>query len=382
VIVGGDNGAGKTSVLDSIQMALGGGKAIPSDPIRHGAKQGSVVLNLGDLTVERVITKAGSTLTVRDADGVKQRSPQAILDALCSRIAFDPLAFIALHPSKQNEVLRELLGLDFGKLDADRERAYSKRTELARDAKAVRSQAEAIRVPGDTPAAPVVVAELVARLREAHAAADAARVHERKLAEAIAARVQAEGALQQAEAQAMARRAAFKALERVALPPAPDTTAIEAQLATAEATNRHVHLRSQRDALEQRAGELDRKVAELTAAVEAVDASKAALIAAKPFPVKGLMFGEDGPMLDGVPLEQASAAQKLRVSVALGLAMNPTLKVLLVRDASLLDHKSLALVTQMAEAAGAQVWLERVGDGDKTAVIIADGQLLDGGQVS
>jgi hypothetical protein len=76
-----------------------------------------------------------------------------------------------------------------------------------------------------------------------------------------------------------------------------------------------------------------------------------------------------------VPLVQASAAQKLRVSVALGLAMNPRLKVLLVRDASLLDATSLALVAQMAADADAQVWLERVGDGDPTAVVIADGQV-------
>ena len=89
----------------------------------------------------------------------------------------------------------------------------------------------------------------------------------------------------------------------------------------------------------------------------------------------GLTLGDDGPMLDGVPLEQASGAQKLRVSVALGIAMNPRLKVLLVRDASLLDEDSLALVAEMAAAADAQVWLERVGDGDPAAVVIDDGQV-------
>ena len=33
VIVGGDNGHGKTSVLDSIEMALGGTSSIPPEPI-------------------------------------------------------------------------------------------------------------------------------------------------------------------------------------------------------------------------------------------------------------------------------------------------------------------------------------------------------------
>jgi hypothetical protein len=91
--------------------------------------------------------------------------------------------------------------------------------------------------------------------------------------------------------------------------------------------------------------------------------------------VPGLALGESGPTFNGVPLSQASGAERLRVSVAIGLALNPRLRVLLVRDASLLDENSLRLVAEMAQDAGAQVWLERVGDGDPGAVIIADGQV-------
>lgn len=378
VILGGDNGAGKTSVLDAIEMALTGGKAISKDPIRHGAKQGSIVANLGDLVIERVIAPDRThTLTVRDADGNKQRTPQAILDALCSKIAFDPLAFMALEPKKQNEVLRELLGLDFTALDAERERSYAKRTETTRDAKAVRAQAEGLVVPPTTPAEKVSVADLLAELKAANDLASARKDHARKVTDAETALAAAEDALKRAEAAAMQKRAAVKALAREVLAEPVATDAIEAKLAAAETTNRNVERRGQRDSLEMRANALDGDVKKLTSRIEQIDAEKAAAIAAKPFPVPGLALGEAGPTLDGVPLEQASAAQRLRVSVALGLALNPRLKVLLVRDASLLDSKSLALVTEMAAAAGAQVWLERVGDGDPTAVIIADGQVAE-----
>jgi chromosome segregation ATPase len=377
VILGGKNGAGKTSVLDAIQMALGGSRAIPSDPVRHGAKRGSIVADLGDLVVERVIAKDGqTTLTVRDADGIKQRSPQTILDELCSRIAFDPLAFMLMDPAKQNEVLRQLLGLDFSKLDAERERCYSQRTDRGRDAKSARASADSIQVPAETPDAVVSVADLIAQLRAAHEARDARATHERRVAEARAEVERAEHELKQAEARAMAKRMAVKSLEREAVPPAADPAPIERQLAAAESTNRHVHLRGQRDALEQKATALEAEVERLAARIADIDAEKTAAIAARPFPVPGLTLGQTGPMLEQVPLEQASAAQKLRVSVAIGLAMNPRLKVLLVRDASLLDEQSLALVAQMAAEGGAQVWLERVGDGDPTAVVIADGQVV------
>lgn len=376
VILGGKNGAGKTSVLDAIAMALGGARAIPSDPVRHGAKRGSIVADLGDLVVERVISPDGqTTLTVRDADGNRQRSPQKILDELCSRIAFDPLAFMSMDPAKQNEQLRQLLGLDFSQLDTERERCYAKRTDINRDAKAARSTSESVVVPPHTPDTPVVVADLLAQLTAANAAAEVVRTHERALTTLRTDVATLTTELARIEQQLMQRRMQLKALEREAPPAAPDTAAIAKQIADAEATNRAVHQRGQRDALEQKANLLDAEAAKLTARIEAIDGEKAKAIAACAFPVPGLTLGDSGPMLDGVPLEQASQAQKLRVSVALGIAMNPRLKVLLVRDASLLDETSLALVAEMAAGADAQVWLERVGDGDPTAVVIADGQV-------
>lgn len=380
VIIGGANGAGKTSVLDAIQMALAGARAIPGDPVRHGAKQGSVIANLGDLLVERVIAPDGATtLTVRDAEGTKQRAPQQILDALCSRIAFDPLAFATMDPRKQNETLRQLLGLDFAKLDAERERCFSQRTEVNKNAKTARATSEQIVVPPSTPTEPVVVSALVVQLREANEQAEKVRTHERALAKVREDIDALDAERKRIEVSLMQKRAAAKALERESPAAAPDIAAIEAKLTAAETTNRDIRKREQRDDLERKANELDKQATQLTARIEAIDADKAGQIAAKQFPVPGLALGDEGPTLNGVALEQASAAERLRVSVALGLALNPRLKVLLVRDASLLDATSLALVTEMAAAAGAQVWLERVGDGDPTAVVIADGQLANEG---
>jgi len=83
---------------------------------------------------------------------------------------------------------------------------------------------------------------------------------------------------------------------------------------------------------------------------------------------------DPGVTLDGVPFEQASSAEQLRCSVAMGLALNPKLRVLLIRDGSLLDEDSLRMVAEMADAQGAQVWLERVGDG-VAGVLIEDGEV-------
>ena len=94
-----------------------------------------------------------------------------------------------------------------------------------------------------------------------------------------------------------------------------------------------------------------------------------------------------GVTFNGLPFEQASSAEQLRVSVAMALGLAPArpdaIKVLLVRDASLLDDNSLKLITDMTEAAGGQCWLERVSntDEEEQLIISEGGTVMVDGQV-
>jgi recombinational DNA repair ATPase RecF len=69
VVIGGENKQGKTSILESIRMACGGARAMPAEPVRRGAKEGIVRLDMGDLVVEFTVDKSGGSVVVRDADG-------------------------------------------------------------------------------------------------------------------------------------------------------------------------------------------------------------------------------------------------------------------------------------------------------------------------
>jgi len=79
-----------------------------------------------------------------------------------------------------------------------------------------------------------------------------------------------------------------------------------------------------------------------TERLAAIEAEKAKLLRQAKFPIEGLAFTAAGVTFNGQPFNQASAAEQLRVSVAMGAAMQPKLKVALVRDGSLLDNDSLA----------------------------------------
>lgn len=403
VTITGRNGSGKSSTLDAIQYALAGKDAICREPLRRGEKKGMVECDLGEYVVRRTFTEGGGgTLTVRAPDGAIYPSPQALLDRLNGRLTFDPLAFARMDPKQQAETLRGLLGLDFAAQEAERARIYAERTAVNAAGKALRARYDAMPHHPDAPEAEVSASEILAeqeqaqrrneKVRDLRARADAKRDRasacERARLSAAASvdeakaeivrwqKVLAERERELAAATTEAENAKAEAVATMqdASEPEQDLAPFRARIAEVEATNRKVRENRARAELGR---ELDQRRAEsqrLTDAIEAIDRAKAEAIAAARMPVEGLGFDATGLVtLHGLPFDQASQAEQIKVSVAMGLALNPTLKVLLVRDASLLDADSLALVAQMAQEADAQVWLEEVESDDPCAIEIVDG---------
>lgn len=384
VVIGGKNAQGKSSTLDAIEMALGGGKAIPTEPIRHGARKGGIVVNLGELVIERTFTAAGSQLVVRGADGTPQKSPQAILDALCSKIAFDPVAFLRHEPKKQDEILKQVIGLDFAQLDSERETLFRARADVKRASREREALLATLPqpVPG-LPAQEVSSAELAVELerrREVEASnarknrEHVAHVQERLANDDELARLRGELAMAERREATLAEEAARLDAEVLALVD-PNVAEIRDQLAGVDELNAKIRANGARSSCETLIAAIGAKADELTDAIASIDEKKQEALAAAKFPVEGLGFDETGPTLNGVPLEQASQAEKLRLSVAIGAALNPRLRVILVRDGSVLDDEAMRLLAELAQANDLQVWLERVGDKDPGAVVIEDGMV-------
>ena len=59
-------------------------------------------------------------------------------------------------------------------------------------------------------------------------------------------------------------------------------------------------------------------------------------------PVEGLGFGAGIVTFNGLPFDQASTAEQLRVSVAIAMAANPKLRVLRIKHGNDLDADNLA----------------------------------------
>jgi DNA repair exonuclease SbcCD ATPase subunit len=397
VVIGGRNAQGKTSVLDAIEMALGGTKAIPDVPIRRGEDSARVVLQLDGkdgLTVTRKFTAKGSYLDVRKADGSKPASPQALLDSLCNRVAFDPLSWIRAKPAEQAETLRRLVGIDFTAVDAERKRLYDLRTDANRRAKQEAAAADGMGII-QAPDEPISVAGLMAELRrrqdinrDVSARMQRFSEQQKRLSDLQRQADETEAEIQRlktklgelrercqkGEAWIATEQAELDKIETGSM--AADVGEVERQIADSERINAAVRNKQKQRQHRDQAQAAEAKAAELTKAIDKIDEQKAAELAAAAWPIPGLGFDAAGGVtFSGLPLDQASGMEQNRIAVAIGLALNPKLPVILIRDGSLLDEDAMRAVAQQATAAGAQVWLERVGKGAECSVVIEDGEV-------
>jgi energy-coupling factor transporter ATP-binding protein EcfA2 len=381
VVLSGRNGQGKTSVLDAIEYALGG-KPDVSEPIRRGEDHARVVCDLGDIIVTRKWTKKGTTLEVGTKDGRTYSSPQAVLDDLVGRLSFDPLAFARMKPKDQAAQLQALVGLDFTAFEKDRDLAYTSRTLANREVKALQTRVDAFTPHAGVLDAEVSVVDLQAQIATANEHNDNVRACQRDLEDSRHRIQRNYEAIEELRSKIAAlenenvtlQQQVKEASDYLAENKPVDTSAIVAQIGQVSDINAKVRANQSWREL---AHDLDKKRAEAdryTARIEEIDAAKAEAIAAAKMPVAGLGFGEDGVTYQGLPLQQASGAEQLRVSVAIACTMNPQLRVILIRDASLLDQDSLRMVAEMAAQHGTQVWLERVETDEATTVVIEDGE--------
>lgn len=411
VIVAGNNEQGKSSLLDGIEMALHGGASIPAKPVRRGQDKATVEMTLGEiglpeLTVKRTMTSTGGgALTVTNKDGAKLSSPQAILDALVGKLSFDPLGFVKMKADDRTKTLQQLMGLDFKALDLDRARLFAERTEVNRTVKAKQAQLAAIprqEAPAEEQSLDNLMAEQDAATKANEANAEARR---RAAAMEATARGQAAAAstmqkqckdveqeierLQQklasyvaafdkATADAEATFNTAKAMqEEAAKLVDQDLSQFKAKMFEIQTINRKVQQNKERQKIADELKVAEKWADKLTKQIDAGDREKRDKIAGSKFPLPGMSLGDSGEvLLDGLPFEQASTKGQLMASLAMGAALNPKLRVLLVRSGNDLDDSALKVLAEWADSNNIQVWLEKIHGGDKAAIVIEDGHAV------
>lgn len=393
LVLGGENTAGKSSILSALEVAFGGKRHAGPAPVRHGENSAHITVELDDgaLRIERKIGRDGKhTLEVRE-DGVRRKSPQKMLDDLVGARFLDPLLFLQADAKTQREMLLGVakIEVDLNALAKQREDAFERRRDVNRELTRMRTQREELGQPeAESPGV----------------SADDAHREYRRATELRDKRVHAETEIQRIDARGKQIAADIKELqarleklngERDELKEKWKTTKAEIdELPTLDALNDAAQLaRDKMDdavAAASTAGgarernatrtKLDGAIASAQstydkhqATIERIDAQKKEALEAAEMPIDGLEIAADHVIYAGAPLSQASDAQRLQVSLAIAAALSPQLRDIWVRDGSLLDEKRMAAMREFAEERDLRIWIERVGAGDDDAIIIEDG---------
>jgi DNA repair exonuclease SbcCD ATPase subunit len=403
VVIAGANGAGKSSVLDSIAYAIGGKRLCPPQPIRNGEASAEISVDLGELKVTRRWTQGGTKIVVEDQDG-HCKSPQQVLDKMHDLLAFDLLSFLKLGPKDQCTKLLEVLGLGdkLDEIDAKIGDANQAATSIKRDIEMhiLNAKEEEANVLPDTPDELVSMSHLTAEMDAAHKQIrdneddrrDVERKHGEGLREAkldlLKLDVRIESLTKQLDEARQLRidqanfvtdcEEAYKAaIERVAGLVDPDTMAISRKIEEADQMN--ISVRAKRAAAThlQQAGILESKLKAERQKLTSLRDERQDLLKNAKWPVDGMSVNSDGNLtLNSVPFVQASQAEQLRAAIGLAMSTNPDLRVVLLRDGSLLDDGSMQIVRDLAEQHDFQVWVERVGSDGPCTVLIEDGSVV------
>jgi len=380
-VIGGKNGAGKTSVLDSIAWALGGNNFKPSQATREGSTippYMKVTLSNG-LVVER--KGKNSSLVVTDPSG--QKAGQQLLDSFIDKLALNLPKFMEASDQEKAETLLNIIGVGpkLSELEKKEKELYQERLTVGRIAdqkvKFAKEQTYYPEAPQDLVSASDLIREQQEILRK-NAENESKRRHAADLGEEVKRQndvvMELSRQLEEAKSKYMAL---VKDLE-IARKSAQDlkdesTEELEQSIANVDEINRKVRANMDKNKAEDDAIAYTSQYNQLTADIEAVREEKQNLLNGVDLPLPSLAV-EDGVLkYKGQQWDNMSGSDRLKVATAIVRKLNPNCGFVLVDKLEQMDLDSLQEFGRWAEAEGLQIIATRVSTGSECQIIIEDG---------
>jgi len=380
VQITGKNGQGKTSVLDAIWWALDGTKNVQATPIRKGEERAIIRLDLGELKITRRFNSQEdgtytTSITVENGEGARFSSPQSMLDKLLGELTFDPLAFTRMKPADQLLSLRSLVpDFDFDDIEAQNKADFSDRAVANREAKEAKAAAEEIgrTLPDEIPE-PVTIDDLMSQWQNASEHNTLIVKRQEKRQEYRTQRDALHNEILRMQENLSAMDAEIEGWPKLEDPLPIEK--IKNQLDNAAEINRTADAAARFNELSGKAKIASERSEALTKAIDDRKAAAQTAIAKIEMPGSSISIADGAVYLDGVPFDQASDAQQLQASIGIAMALNPKLKVIRVRDGSLLDDDAMKILAETADANDYQIWIERVDTSGTVGFVLEDGHV-------
>jgi len=383
IVLSGKNGAGKSSVIDALWLALqySNCKGNVPRPVKDGENQATITVEFDKFIVERTIKNGKPTLHILPkGDFYFDGGQQALLDGFMGAVSIDPSDFLTLKPKDQITTVIEAFGIKFNldEYSDKRKSSFEQRKHWNRQVRDLEPQVKSKMVPEERPQG-VSVTELITRRDEAQSIERGNEAARNKIATISGRWREVDRKIRELQEELGQIRADGDAQKLIvdALEEPEDIAAISEQIANAEDTNRTVNeyesRRREFDNLSEQLTEAKSKASEFDNEITQLDQSKVDAIAGAQIPIDGLEITEDGILVDGLPLESRSDGERLLIALKIAIHANPDCPIIAVKRATLFDSATLAELYRAAGEAGAQLIVEHVTDDENLKWEIVEG---------
>ena len=401
----GKNGAGKSSLIQAICSPIDS-NYIPAKPVKKGEERGSIELTIGGkLHGEEDTYVLGlyfskqhkkGRITITNSDGEKVNGGKQFISDIVGNIGFDIQEFIKLGVTsngniskpgvqEQIEILKKLMPKDVLKqmhnLDKEFKDVYEARADVNRDILHAKSRLEGHDFSQDelerynevidTEGIVSKMTNIEKELEKYNkvfstvdSLLDSIPLKQERLAlleekvEALHAEITADiDKLDKGEVWLMKKTK-------------PSIEAMNIELSNANMHNNKVkEVKSLQDS--QIAIRLLQENSEAnTERLDKIKREKKQIFTSSPLPVKGLTFDEEGIYFKGLPFVEGQHPSSTIISIGakIGMALNPNLRMLVIKDGSLLDKKTLKWLVSQCEKENYQLFVEMVADNEEVEI--------------
>ena len=384
-VIGGRNGQGKTSILDSIAWALGGEKYRPSSAEREGSVTPPalrITLNNG-LIVER--KGKNSSLKVIDPNGNK--GGQQLLNEFVSELAIDLPKFLNANNKEKAQTLLQIIGVgdELFRLEKEETEIYNKRHLLGQIADQKKKFADEQPYFSDAPKELVSASELIRQQQEILAR----NGENQRLRQQHEAMIKEEEAVTAAIEETKAKLNDLESrhadlLDKIII--SAKTTAelvdesteeLERNIENIELINTKVRANMTKEMAEDEAKKYKEDYDGMTDEIETVRRRKMDLLNRADLPLPGLSVEAGELLYRGKKWDCMSGSEQLKVATAIVRKLKPQCGFVLIDNLEQMDIDTMNEFGFWLESEGLQAIATRVSTGGECSIIIEDGYAVD-----